>query len=81
MSVWSESGTRPLFSYSPHPSFVRDLLPFFTQYALSVRLWSPDSSAFALAGAMEGRTGIWVQPLAGPVMVVTEGTWVAWSTR
>ena len=31
---------------APADRFVRELLPYFDQYALSHRLWSPDSSAF-----------------------------------
>ena len=46
--VWDGADSEVVVTYSPHPSFVSDLLPFFTQYAQSVRLWSPDSEAFEL---------------------------------
>ena len=32
----------------PGPRFVSELLPYFDQYALSHRLWAPDSSSFLL---------------------------------
>ena len=40
----------------PGPRFVSELLPYFDQYALSHRLWAPDSSSFLLPiAADDGR--------------------------
>jgi hypothetical protein len=64
----------------PPVSFFRDVLQFFDQYAQSLELWAPDSSAVALAGAIDGESGIWVIPVDGSdPRLVSEGTWVAWS--
>lgn len=80
--VWRGGETTRLFRMAPHPSFVEGVLQFFDQYAQSLPLWSPDSSAFALAGAVDGEVGIWVQSIGGgePVKVF-DGTWAAWSNR
>jgi TolB protein len=59
-----------------------EYLQFFEQYAQSMRLWSPDSRAFAYPGTSEdGQEGIWIQsarPDRAPVLVA-EGDFVAWS--
>lgn len=59
-----------------------EYLQFFEQYAQSMRLWSPDSRAFAYPGMSEdGQEGIWIQsarPDRAPVRVA-EGDFVAWS--
>jgi TolB protein len=59
-----------------------EYLQFFEQYAQSMRLWSPDSRAFAYPGMSEdGQEGIWIQsarPDRAPVLVA-QGDFVAWS--
>lgn len=79
--VWSIDDTETEYApFRPAPSLVQDTLPFFPQYAQSVSFWSPDSSAFAFAGAVEGETGVWVQALdeSSPTRVA-DGSWVSWS--
>lgn len=79
--VWTAGGTLTEFaSYDPSPLVVRDLIPFFPQYAQSMTFWAPDSSGFALAGSIDDETGIWVQALgASEPELITDGLWVAWS--
>lgn len=78
--VWTANGVTPYATYLPAASIVRDVLPFFPQYAQSTSFWSPDSTSFAFAGAMGDSRGIWVQDLGGDEPhLVSEGTWVAWS--
>lgn len=80
-TVWSAGADRREFArYRPPPTLLQDTFPFFPQYAQSVRFWSPDSSAFAFAGDIDGETGIWIQDVDGddPVLV-SDGRWVAWS--
>jgi TolB protein len=45
-------------SFSPTPLFLSQFLPFFDQYALSHRLWSPDSNALVLPIMVDGRAQI-----------------------
>lgn len=60
--------------------FVERVLPFFEQYALSMQLWAPDSSAFAYPAQVPAGAAIFVQPLDGGVpQLVSDGTWVSWS--
>lgn len=79
--VWSVDGTETEYPpFRPTQGLVQDLLPFFPQYAQSVSFWSPDSSAFAFAGSVEGETGVWVQPLdTDSPTRISAGSWVSWS--
>lgn len=79
--VWSrDQGLVDYTTYQPSPLQVRDVFPFFPQYAQSMTFWSPDSSGFAMAGEVDGEAGIWVQALgAGEPSRVAGGIWVAWS--
>jgi Tol biopolymer transport system component len=78
--VWDD---RVRFSgelFLPSPSFLEQYVPFFSQYAQAMSLWSPDVSRFAYAGLHEGRAGIWVQPVdGGEPTLVSAGELVAWS--
>ncbi len=78
--VWRAGETTELSSFSPHQAFITDVLRFFDQYGQSLQLWSPDSAAFALPGAIGDDPGIWVYVVAGgdPVNVY-DGSWVSWS--
>ncbi|HEY4606592.1 MAG TPA: hypothetical protein VIH55_03000, partial [Acidimicrobiia bacterium] len=78
--VWSDGRTRELTAIAPQPSFVSDVLRFFDQYAQSLQLWSPDSSAIALVGAVEGEQGVWVHGVnGGDPVKVADGLWAVWS--
>jgi len=81
-SVWAGGELRSLAEFLPARVFVETYLPFFSQYALSTTMWSPDGTAFAFAGNIEGVGGIYVQEVAGgdPVKIA-DGGWVTWSPR
>jgi TolB protein len=68
-------------AFLPSPTYLRDYVPFFGQYAQSMTLWSPDGRSFAFPGLIGDRAGIWVQDLdaAEPSFVVEDGSVVAWS--
>lgn len=80
--VWEDGESTEYGTFLPSPTFVRDFLPFFDQYGLSMTLWSPDSTAFAYPGAAGSEVGIWVQHLddAEP-RFVGDGVFVGWSPR
>jgi len=79
--IWRDGETTELSVIVPHPALIGEVLRFFDQYGQSLRLWSPDSAAFALVGAIEGNPGIWIHTIAGgdPVQV-HKGSWVSWSS-
>ncbi|HEX6147675.1 MAG TPA: hypothetical protein VF083_12935 [Acidimicrobiia bacterium] len=78
--VWADGDSTELSSIAPHPLFTQEVLQFFDQYGQSLQLWSPDSTAFALPGAIGDDTGVWVHTLGGGEPVnVTDGSWVSWS--
>jgi hypothetical protein len=78
--VWSDDQVTEMSRISPHPSLITDVLRFFDQYGQSLQLWSPDSAAFVLPGAIDEETGIWVHTIAGGEPVnVAGGSWAAWS--
>ena len=78
--VWRAGEITELSTMSPNPAFVGDVLRFFDQYGQSLQLWSPDSAAYALPGAIDDDAGIWVHLVAGEDPVkVSDGSWVSWS--
>jgi len=80
--VWDgKVATRIGPTFLPSPTFWRDYVPFYGQFAQSMTLWSPDGSSFAFAGLIGDRAGIWVQDLDAeePTFVLDGGSVVAWS--
>jgi TolB protein len=84
-SFWSRTGplatpSTPVFNLSG--KYGRNYLPFFAQYAQSVTGWSPDSSAYAFAGAMRGDGGVWIQLVTEAVAprIVSAGDFVTWGS-
>ena len=80
--VWDGEVETPIGpTFQPSPTFWRDYVPFYGQFAQSMTLWSPDGDSFAFAGLIGERAGIWVQDLDGeaPTFVLDGGSVVAWS--
>jgi hypothetical protein len=67
--------------FLPSPTFFQRYVPFFDQYAQALTPWSPDGTAFAYAGVVDGSSGIWVQPVADGAAPtrVSDGGFVMWS--
>ena len=79
-SVWHDEELTELATFVPSPTFIRDFLPFFDQYAQSMTLWSPEGDRFAFPGLVDGERGIWIQAIDGSAPVrVADGLFVAWS--
>ena len=78
-SVWGLRGdTTDYGVFRPSISLIREIVPFFPQYAQSVSFWAPDSMAFAYSAD----DGIWVQGIGGGAPnKVSDGSWVAWSVE
>ena len=80
--MWEDGSSFTTGRFVPSLEFSRDYLQFFEQYAQSMRLWSPDGSAFVYAGESEsGESGIWIQPAtrdAAPVRLA-DGVFATWS--
>lgn len=80
VEVWSEGETETLVTMDLTSSLVSEALAFFDQYAQSWQMWSPDSGAVVLPGAIDGDSGIWVIPVGdGEPANVSDGQWAAWS--
>jgi TolB protein len=81
--VWDGTRNTAYAPMVPTGTFLQGYLAFFDQYARSMSIWSPDSTAFAYA-AIDDTVGnhIWVQQLdeAEPTRI-TRGLFVAWSPR
>ena len=71
-----------LLDFEPTLVFLTQFLPFFDQYALSHRLWSPDSSALVLP-VREGETDVVLVVPAdgGQPAFLAEGSVAFWSQR
>jgi TolB protein len=81
--VWDGDESKPYAAMVPSRTFLQAYLIFFDQYARSMTIWSPDSSAFAYA-ALDPVAGnnIWVQRLEeDEPQKVGRGVFVAWSPR
>ena len=75
--VWNvDRSTKEFAEFRPSPILIRDLFPFFPQYARSLSFWSPNSKAFAYSSEQ----GVFVQRLdESEAVKVADGFWVAWS--
>ena len=62
-------------------SFVQQILPYFDQYALSHRFWSPDSSAILLPlGSTSGQDQVTIVPADGSNPIpIGNGSMGSWS--
>ena len=81
LDVASGQGLR-LMNYQPTAVFATQFMPFFAQYALSHRLWSPDSSAIVMPIRDDGGDRVMVVPVNGAApRVVAEGDIAFWSHR
>ncbi len=82
MQVWDGKAPRTLGRFLPSSIFVQQYLPFADQFAQSIQLWAPDSSAVVFAGQNENdETGVWVQAIDGksPAKHVADGVFATWS--
>lgn len=71
---------REVAVFAPTRLFVGQFLPFFDQYALSHRLWSPDSSAVVLPVIENGVSRVKVFPINGePPLDLGRGEMPFWS--
>jgi TolB protein len=80
--VWDGSDTDAIGpTFLPSPTYLREYLPFFGQFAQTMTLWAPDGRSFAFPGLIDDRAGIWVQDLDSdePTFVLEDGSMVAWS--
>lgn len=79
-SVWRDGELTSGPAFGPTVSWVQTFLPFYDQYARSMTLWSPESTAFAFPGQIGGEEGIWVHEVdTDSTTKVADGSWVAWS--
>jgi TolB protein len=81
--VWDGTASTPYAAIVPSRTFLQSYLVFFDQYARSMSIWAPDSSAFAYAAVdpVQGNT-IWVQALdETEPQQVSRGVFVTWSPR
>jgi TolB protein len=73
---------RLLFDFVPTFTFATQFLPFFDQYGLSHRLWSPNSDALVLSMVEDGRNQIFIINITtGQKRFLAEGLMPFWSPR
>jgi Tol biopolymer transport system component len=80
--VWDGERTFLTPTFVPSLSLLQDTTPFFSQYAQSWSMWSPDGAAFAFPVDLPGSPNtILVQPSAPDARpyAIGHGTFVAWS--
>ncbi|MEM7134885.1 MAG: hypothetical protein AAF702_51990 [Chloroflexota bacterium] len=81
--VWQEDGITEYDTFIPTRVFMRNYLAFFDQYAQSISIWAPDSSAFVYAGSNSvNQRGIFVQKLEEERPTrVSSGVFAIWSPK
>jgi TolB protein len=84
LEVWLadtlDGSVRRLRAFEPTNIFVFQFLPFFDQYSLSHRIWSPDSSSLVLPVMENGVPRISVIPIDGrQAGVIVDGLIGFWS--
>ena len=78
--VWSRDGTEDFESFIPTAEFSTAYLPFWDQYAQSVRLWSPDGRAFVYTAVDASTDFVMVQMLSEDLpRRLTQGSVAFWS--
>lgn len=71
-----------LIDFEPTASYIGQFLPFFDQYALSHRVWSPDSSAVVLPVREDSGNVVLIVPTrGGRPQRLAEGDIAFWSQR
>lgn len=81
LDVASGEGLR-LLDFQPSGVFATQFMSFFAQYALSHRIWSPDSSRLLVPVRSENGSQIVVVPVdGGATAVIGEGDIAFWSQR
>ncbi len=71
--IADESGLRELGTMQATPTFLRNYLFFSWQYVESPRIWAPDADAIVYAAVEAGIPGIYVHPLTGERVRVSDG--------
>jgi TolB protein len=76
-----ESGrSTQLLTFNPTPIYLTQFLPFFDQYALSHRVWAPDSSSILLPEVQpDGSTALTVHFPDGGASIPLGGEIGFWS--
>jgi TolB protein len=73
---------RRLLSFQPSVVFITQFLPYFDQYALSHRIWAPDSSAIVLPIVNGRASQVTVIPINGdPARPIATGDMPFWSQQ
>lgn len=71
--IADERGLRELGTMQATPTFLRNYLFFSWQYVESPRIWAPDADAIVYAAVEAGIPGIYVHPLTGERVRVSDG--------
>lgn len=84
LSIVTVDGGDPqrIVDFQPPEIFLTQFLPFFDQYALSHRLWSPDSMALVLPIIEDERPHLYIVPATGRgLRLLADGQMGFWSPR
>ena len=79
-NVWSDGQSVEIESFTLQPSWFRNLVPFFDQYAQSVQFWSSSGEYVGYPAVRGGEPMVVIEPVDGTESVVIDGaTWIAWA--
>jgi len=79
-NIWSDGQSVEIASFGLQPSWFRSLVPFFDQYAQSVRFWSSSGRYIGYPAVLDGDPVVVIDPVdrTGSV-VIPSATWVSWA--
>lgn len=73
---------RQILTFQPTLTFLSQFMPYFDQYALSHRIWSPNSQSIVLPILEDGRSHIYIIPINGsPKQFLATGSMSSWSQK
>lgn len=76
--VWNGS-TVAVDQFVAQPGWIREVLPFFDQYAQSASIWNARGTAIAYPAVVEGEHVVVVHTIGGVMTSIQDATWAAWS--
>jgi len=79
-NVWSDGQSVEIESFTLQPPWFRSLVPFFDQYAQSVRFWSWSGDYIGYPAVRDEEPVVVIHPVDGTESIVIPGaTWVSWA--
>lgn len=79
-NTWENGRSTRRASFAPSLTWIREVVPFFDQYAQSASVWAASGRTFAYPAIEDGEPIVVIQSIdSGESVTITDAEWVAWS--